>query len=109
MPERRRVAHSLVWLLLLVSTFAHSQSSGKKKVAGQADLPRFSYRITGAASELVQADDATFNAFAAKVRADLETVLRDYEIDDKATLRTLLPVKLDLQELAGEYQSGLQT
>ena len=108
MLARRRIAHSLVWLLL-VPTFAHSQSVGKKKVTSQADLPRFSYPITGRASELVQADDATFNAFAAKVRTDVDTVLRDYEIDDKATLRTLLSVKLDLQELAGEYQSGLQT
>jgi subtilisin family serine protease len=109
MLERRRAAHSLVWLLLLVSTFAHSQPGGKKKVTSQADLPRFSYPITGTASELVQADDATFNAFAAKIRADLDTILGDYEIDDKATLRTLLSVKLDLQELAGDYQGGLQT
>jgi subtilisin family serine protease len=109
MLERCRVARSLVWLLLLVSTFAQAQSGGKKKVTSQADLPRFSYPLTGTASGLVQADDATFDAFAAKVRADLDSVLRDYEIDDKATLRTLLSVKLDLQELAGEYKDGLQT
>jgi subtilisin family serine protease len=109
MLERCRVARSLVWLLLLVSTFALSQSGGKKKVTSQADLPRFSYPLTGTASELVQSDDSTFNAFAAKVRADLDSVLRDYEIDDKATLRTLLSVKLDLEELAGEYKEGLQT
>jgi subtilisin family serine protease len=109
MLERRRVAHSLVWFLLLVSLFAHSQSGGKKKVTSQADLPRFSYPLTSTASALVQADDATFKAFATKVRTDLDTVLRDYDIDDKATLRTLLSVKLDLQELAGEYQDGLQT
>jgi subtilisin family serine protease len=109
MLERRRFAHSLVWFLLLVSTFAYSQAGGKKKVTSQADLPRFSYPVTGTASELVQADDATFNGFAAKVRADLDSVLRDYDIDDKATLRTLLTAKLDLQELAGEYQDGLQT
>jgi len=109
MLERCRVARSLVWLLLLVSTFALSKSGGKKKVTSQADLPRFSYPLTGTASELVQSDDSTFNAFAAKVRADLDSVLRDYEIDDKATLRTLLSVKLDLEELAGEYKEGLQT
>jgi subtilisin family serine protease len=109
MLERCRVARSLVWLLLLVSTFAQAQSGGKKKVTSQADLPRFSYPLTGTASGLVQADDATFDAFAAKVRADLDSVLRDYEIDDKATLRTLLSVKLDLQELAGEYKDGLET
>jgi subtilisin family serine protease len=109
MLERCRVARSLVWFLLLVSTFAVSQSGGKKKVTSQADLPRFSYPLTGTASELVQSDDSTFNVFAAKVRADIDGVLRDYEIDDKATLRTLLSVKLDLQELAGEYKDGLET
>jgi subtilisin family serine protease len=109
MLERHRITPSLAWLLLLVATFAQSQSSGKKKVTSQADLPRFSYRLTGPASELVEADDATFNAFASKVRADLDTIFRDYDIDDKSTLRTLLSVRLDLQELAGEYQAGLQT
>jgi subtilisin family serine protease len=109
MLERRRITPSLAWLLLLVATFAQSQSSGKKKVTSQADLPRFSYPLTGPASELLEADNATFNAFASKVHADLDTIFRDYDIDDKSTLRTLLSVRLDLQELAGEYQAGLQT
>jgi subtilisin family serine protease len=109
MLERHRIARRLAWFLLLVATFVHSQSGGKKKVTSQADLPRFSYPLTGPASELVQADDATFNALATKIRADLDTTFRDYEIDDKATLRTLLSVKLDLQELSGQYQEGLQT
>jgi len=109
MLDRPRIALGLAWLLLLVANFAHSQSIEKKKVTGQADLPRFSYPLAIPASELVQADDATFNAFATKVRADLDMIFRDYDIDDKATLRTLLSVKLDLQELAGEYQDGLRT
>jgi len=44
----------------------------------------------------VEADDATFAPFAAKVRADLESIFRDYEIEDKATLRSLLSAKIDL-------------
>jgi subtilisin family serine protease len=107
--ERHRITRSLACLLLLIATFAHSQSAGKKKVTSQADLPRFSYPLTGPASDLVQANDATFNAFASKVRADLDTIFRDYDIDDKATLRTLLSVKLNLQELSGGYEEGLQT
>jgi subtilisin family serine protease len=99
----------LACLLLLAAPFSYSQSSAKKKVSSQADLPRFSYPVTGSASDLVQADDATFNAFAAKVRADLESIFRDYEISDKSTLRTLLSAKLDLQELAREYQGALET
>ena len=110
MLERRSIVRRLVALLLLVTApFVYSQSNTKKKVTSQADLPRFSYPVTGTASELVQADDATFNAFAAKVRFDLNTILSDYEIDDKSTMRTLLSAKLDLQELAGEYEDALKT
>ena len=107
--ERHRIARSLVCLLLMVSPFSYSQSNTKKKVASQADLPRFSYPVTGSASALVQADAAAFNAFAAKVRADLDSVFRDYEIADKSTLRTLLFARLNLQELAGENEAGLET
>jgi subtilisin family serine protease len=43
------------------------------------------------------------------VRADLDTVFRDYDIADKATMRDLLSAKLDLQQLAGEYSDALVT
>jgi subtilisin family serine protease len=109
MLKGRRIALTLAWLMLLVVPFANAQSSAKKKVVDQSDLPRFSYAISGLPSDLVQEDDATFNRFADKVRSDLESVFRDYEIDDKSTLRTLLGAKLNLQELAGDYQGGLQT
>src|SRR5579862_950525 len=99
----------LVPTALVSSAYAQAGASTKKKVASQADLPRFSYPVKGSASELVEADDATFNAFASKVRADLDSTIRDYEIDDKATLRSLLGAKLDLQYLVGEYPAALET
>jgi hypothetical protein len=52
---------------------------------------------------------ATFNGFASKVRADLDSIFRDYEIADKPTLSTLLNIKVNLQELAGEHQAALGT
>jgi subtilisin family serine protease len=111
MPKRHVVCSLLASLLLfiLIVPFSHSQSVPKKKVNSQADLPRFSYPVTGSASDLVQADDAAFNAFATKVRTDLETIFRNYEIADKATMRSLLSARLDLQELAGENQAALET
>jgi len=98
----------LICLAILIP-LSYSQSIPKKKVSSQSDLPRFSYPVAGTASELVQADDVTFNAFAAKVRADLDTIFRGYEIDDKSTMRTLLSARLDLQEIAGENQAALET
>jgi hypothetical protein len=110
MPKRYGITCGLLAsLLLFVAPFSYAQMDAKKKVATQSDLPRFSYPITRKPSDLLQAGDVTFNAFAAKVRADLEAILRDYEIADKSTMRTLLATKLYLQEIAGEYQPALET
>jgi subtilisin family serine protease len=100
---------SLAGSLLLLTSFASAQMGAKKKVNSQSDLPRFTYPMDRPASELLQADAATFNAFEAKVRADLDTAFRDYDISDKSTLRDLLSAKLTLQELAGEYPEALAT
>src|SRR6266851_1334553 len=99
----------VVSLFLLLASFASAQSDAKKKVTSQSDLPRFTYPMDKAASDLLQADAAAFDAFAAKVRSDLETVFPDYDIADKATLRDLLFAKLNLQQLAGGYPEALAT
>src|SRR5580693_7173048 len=99
-----RAVSAVACLLVL-----HAQSSGKKKVSNQSDLPRFTYSMSGPASDLVQADAATFDAFAAKVRADLDSIFRDYDIEDKATLRSLLSARVNLQQAAGENRLALET
>lgn len=103
---RQRLLTSILVLLIVPSLCAQN---AKKKVDSEADLPRFSYPVAGSASSLVQADGATFNTFLSKLRADLDGILRDYQIDDKSTMRTLLAAKLDIQELSGEYKDALAT
>ena len=105
----KRVYSLGVLSLALLVCCAWAQANRKKIVKSGDDLPRFTYPLKGSASALVEADDATFNAFAEKVRADLDTIFRDYEINDKATMRDLLDARLDLQMLGGEYQAALQT
>ena len=83
-------------------------ADAKPKITRQADLPRFSYRLPGSASQFVESDEATFGPFAAQVRADVDKVLASYEIEDRSTLGEMLAAKLDLQELAGDYAGGLQ-
>src|SRR6516165_3209094 len=110
MLNRHSLASSLVALILLfVASYSYPQTSGKKKVTSQGDLPRFTYPVKGSASDLLQSDDATFHVFASKVGADLDSTFRDYEIDDRATLRLLLQAKLNLQQLAGENEVALGT
>lgn len=81
----------------------------KKKVSNQNDLPRFTYPIQGSASALMNADDATFAPFLAQVKANLDTVLNGYEIQDRATLRQLTSLKLSIQDLEGDNQAALAT
>jgi hypothetical protein len=96
--------------LVLALAAAPSFAADKKVVRTQDDLPRFNYPITGTASALVTADDATFGAFAAKVRADVDQVLADYDVQDHATLRDLLGTRLALQVLSGtEDRAALET
>src|SRR5271169_3672344 len=109
MAKRLSQVCSLTASLLLLVLFSQAQSSAKKKVNSEGDLPRFSYPVKGSASDLMEADDATFNVFAGNVRADLESIFRDYEIADKGTMRTLLHTEIDLQQLAGEYPAALET
>src|SRR5580698_10132017 len=100
MIDSRRIA-GLLAVSLACSAFALPSAFAQKKVVKtEADLPRFNYPISGTATALLQADDATFNAFAAKVKTDVDSVLNDYDIQDHATLRSLLSVRLSLQLLA---------
>src|SRR6202022_1608560 len=99
-------AAGLFFLLVQVSA---CQPAAKKEVTSQADLPRFTYSMNAPASDLVRGDSAGFQPFAAKVRSVLDTVLRDYDIRDKATMRALLSAKADLQQLGGDYQAALET
>ena len=105
----RARALSLTAFVLASTLAASAQAPAKKKVTSDADLPRFSYPLTGSASDLLQADDPTFNAFAAKVLADVDSVLTGYDIADKSTLRSLYSVKLQVEELTGKDHEALAT
>ena len=101
------VAISCVVMVSTPGCFA--QAAGKKVVKTEADLPRFNYALSGTATELLQSDDATFGVFSAKVQADVDSVLQNYDIEDHAAMRQLLGVRLDLQLLAGNNQGATDT
>jgi subtilisin family serine protease len=108
----RKFAFRGFWLfsiICLVVLAVPAKPNDKQKVSNSDDLPRFTYPMKGSATELLQANADVFKEFSAKVSADLESMFRDYDIQDKATLRQLLGAKLSLQELNGQYQSALET
>jgi subtilisin family serine protease len=72
----------------------------KKKITRAADVPEFQYSINGKVEDLIRSEQA-FRPFAAQVRKNVESVLRDYEIDDAATKRGLLATLVALDILEG--------
>jgi hypothetical protein len=80
-----RHASLLVSLVVLVAASAIAQP--KPRIGKAADLPRFSYPIEGSVEQVIR-DDAKFGRFAGAVRHDAESILKGYEIDDRATLRS---------------------
>jgi subtilisin family serine protease len=84
-----------------------AQAQEKKRVARAADLPRFSYPVTGEVEKIVR-DDAAFAAFARDVRRDTESVLAQYEIGDKSVERQLLGTLAVLDYLENKYDDALK-
>jgi subtilisin family serine protease len=104
------VPASFISLFVLGSALTLQAQSGERhKVATAGDLPRFSYAMNVPPSSFVMTDDESFNAFALKVEHDVDSVLKDYEIEDKATLRKLYGAKLDVQMLNGQNEQALTT
>jgi hypothetical protein len=93
-------------LFLASSTFADQP---KKEVHSQADLPRLSYPVKGSVSDLLQADESTFDSATGKAATDIDSLLAEYDIQDNATLIGILNAKLALQELKGDATGGLET
>jgi len=85
-------------IALLVGAEAIAQM--KQRIEKAADLPRFTYPMSGTVEQMVR-DDKLFNAFAADLRRDTESVLEKYEIADKSMERQLMGVLLQLDVLEG--------
>lgn len=86
----------------------HHETSEKIVVKTQDDLPRYSYESDLKPSELLVADEATFGAFADRVEADVNTLLADYVIEDKATLRSLIGLRGTIAMLEGRDVSAMR-
>jgi subtilisin family serine protease len=111
------VVHLAAWLMLgcgltLAGLPAQAQAAEatKPRIEKAADLPRFSYPVSGKLEDLVRAapgTDAAFATLARAVRRDTESVLARFEIADKAAQRNLLGLLADLDFLEGRYDDAL--
>lgn len=81
-------------------------AADKPRITSQDQLPRFSYPFTGKVTDVVTSEDA-YAKLAGPVRADLEKLLRDYDIADRATLQGLLGVLMSMDVHEGRHDDAL--
>ena len=96
----------IVVLCVTLVLAAGASAQSKKRIEKAADVPRFSYKIDGPIEGML-GDDAKWKPFAAAVRRDLESVLAQYDIADKATERQLLSELAQLDMLDARYDAAL--
>ena len=92
----RRAAWMICALTLTITgpgVTAQQAVSTRNVIRTQDDLPRHSYPISGKAATLLALADSAFNSVAAQVAADVDRVLNDYDIADRATRRRLLTTR----------------
>jgi subtilisin family serine protease len=100
------VSPKLLVLFLAFLLVGGAAAQEKKRIDKAADLPRFSYKLDGRIEDMIR-DDAKFKSLAGEVRRDLESVLAQYDIEDKATLRQILAELAQLDMLDGNYEAAL--
>ncbi len=81
-------------------------AQNKPRIEKAADLPRFTYPVSGKLEDIVR-QPARFAPFAAAVRHDAEQVLEGYEIADKATRRGLLTQLALMDFLDGRWDAAV--
>jgi hypothetical protein len=114
-PESARMVKMRIVSCLLVAAMTFGLvkndafAQAKITVTDETQLPRFSYPLKLAPSNLLVADDATFAPFAAAVGRDVDKTLAGYDIADKAAVRALLQTKIDLAMLSHDWETARRT
>jgi hypothetical protein len=98
---------SLLVPLAALALLATTGLAQKPKIASQDQLPRFSYPFTGPVTEVLR-NEAVAEKLAAAVRADVEKLLADHEIEDRSTLQDLWGTLLALDLHAGRHDEALR-
>jgi subtilisin family serine protease len=86
--------------LALLPAVALAQPA-KKTITREADLPRFTYPMSGRVEDLLK-DEKRFKPLAAHVRKNVESVLAQYNITERATQRQLVGVLMVLDYFEGK-------
>ncbi|MBM3872728.1 MAG: hypothetical protein FJ382_03170 [Verrucomicrobia bacterium] len=106
-PRSLRIVSVVACLALALGQVPFAQAAEKPRITSQDQLPRYSYPFTGKVTAVLTSD-AAYAPLAEAVRKDLEKLLADYEIADRATLREVIGTLVSLDVHAGRYESAKQ-
>lgn len=90
-----------------VATFTCTGLAERPRITSQDQLPRFTYEFQGDVTSVLTSDEA-YAALSSKVRADLERLLNDYDIQDRNTIKGIHGDLLSIDLLDGDYDSALK-
>jgi subtilisin family serine protease len=79
----------------------------KPKITSQDELPRFTYEFKGDITGVLTSD-AEYEKLAPQVRADLERLLSDYDIQDRTTVQGIHGSLLSLDLIDGNFDAALE-
>jgi hypothetical protein len=108
-----RLCNRSVAFVLLLAGFTGAAATPlvfgqeKIKVKKLDELPSHKYKVTGKVIELVKSDEA-FAKLADLVRKDVEADLAKFDIEDKATLKRLNELLMQLDVLARRDEQALK-
>jgi subtilisin family serine protease len=85
---------------------SRSAADEKIVITSLDELPQHTYKIDGTVSGLL-GDEAAFGELYRQVKADLESDLARYQIDDDATMQAMYGTMANLAMLAGDHETAL--
>lgn len=93
--------------LALVTDPAIGQQPEKIQITKLDDLPQHTYPVSGKVAELVKSDKLIAE-LAAKVRANVQSDLAKYEIDDASTLQRMHGTLLVIDMIGHDYDAAIK-
>jgi hypothetical protein len=105
MLKFHRFLLTITFLSTLLGT-SWVSAAEKPKITSQDQLPRFEYPLAVKATAVLT-DKAVYRDLAATVKADLETLIATYDIEDPTTLQGILGTLMSIEFEAGETDAAL--
>ncbi len=77
----------------------------KPKITSQDQLPRFEYELDVKATDILT-DPVAYTDLAVRVKADLENLIEEYDIEDATTLQGIIGTLMSIEFQAGEFDAA---